>query len=209
MSIRVHDLAAELGMTSDELMGVLREMEIFVRSHMSALEEDKVARVRTRVERKRLEERRKKKGEGEVEARTTRRRAAPKKAEGAAKVGYEAKNYAPRKPFKLYVHLTDDDLGLTLLTALLLAPLPALHAAAPPRPEGKPNVVILFMDDMGYADPAIYGGAPGTTPNIDRLAGQGMPHLGDTTRGDMLARVNVILPTRLTPENAAYAFTRM
>ena len=27
---------------------------------------------------------------------------------------------------------------------------------------------------MGYADPSIYGGAPGTTPNIDRLARQGM-----------------------------------
>jgi len=80
MSIRVHDLAAELGMTSDELMGVLREMEIFVRSHMSALEEDKVARVRTRVERRRLEERKKKKSEGEGEAKPTRRRAAAKKA---------------------------------------------------------------------------------------------------------------------------------
>ncbi|MBM3808481.1 MAG: sulfatase [Acidimicrobiia bacterium] len=38
----------------------------------------------------------------------------------------------------------------------------------------RPNVVVIFMDDMGYADPAVYGGAPGTTPNIDRLATQGM-----------------------------------
>ena len=30
------------------------------------------------------------------------------------------------------------------------------------------------MDDMGYADPAIYGGAPGTTPHIDQLAADGM-----------------------------------
>lgn len=35
---------------------------------------------------------------------------------------------------------------------------------------------------------------------VFRLAGQGMPHLGDSTRGDMLARVNVILPTRLSAE---------
>lgn len=33
---------------------------------------------------------------------------------------------------------------------------------------------------------------------IFRLAGQGMPHLGKTTRGDLLAKVNVILPTKLT-----------
>ena len=32
-----------------------------------------------------------------------------------------------------------------------------------------------------------------------RLAGQGMPHLGNSSRGDMLARVNVVLPTKLSP----------
>ncbi len=31
-----------------------------------------------------------------------------------------------------------------------------------------------------------------------RLAGQGMPHLGNTAYGDLLARVNVILPTNLS-----------
>ncbi len=39
-----------------------------------------------------------------------------RKGDHAAKVSYEAKNYAPRKPFRLYYHLNDDDLGLTLLT---------------------------------------------------------------------------------------------
>ena len=31
-----------------------------------------------------------------------------------------------------------------------------------------------------------------------RLTGQGMPHLGDSTRGDLLAKVNVVLPTNLS-----------
>jgi DnaJ-class molecular chaperone len=31
-----------------------------------------------------------------------------------------------------------------------------------------------------------------------RLAGQGMPHLGNSSRGDLLAKVNVILPTSLS-----------
>ena len=31
-----------------------------------------------------------------------------------------------------------------------------------------------------------------------RLAGQGMPHLGNSSRGDMFARVNVVLPTKLS-----------
>jgi len=33
-----------------------------------------------------------------------------------------------------------------------------------------------------------------------RLAGQGMPHLNDSSRGDLFARVKVTLPTKLTPQ---------
>ncbi len=33
-----------------------------------------------------------------------------------------------------------------------------------------------------------------------RLTGQGMPHLGNSSRGDLLAKVKVILPTKLTAE---------
>jgi molecular chaperone DnaJ len=33
-----------------------------------------------------------------------------------------------------------------------------------------------------------------------RLSGQGMPHLGDSSRGDLLARVSVVLPTKLSAE---------
>jgi molecular chaperone DnaJ len=41
---------------------------------------------------------------------------------------------------------------------------------------------------------------PAETQNgrIFRLAGQGMPHLGKSTRGDLLAKVNVVLPTKLS-----------
>src|SRR5687768_567189 len=40
--------------------------------------------------------------------------------------------------------------------------------------KGNPNVVIIFMDDMGYGDPVCYGGGPYKTPNIDALAAQGI-----------------------------------
>jgi len=33
-----------------------------------------------------------------------------------------------------------------------------------------------------------------------RLAGQGMPHLGNSSRGNLLAKVNVVLPTNLSPQ---------
>jgi arylsulfatase len=37
----------------------------------------------------------------------------------------------------------------------------------------RPNVVIIYFDDMGYGDPSCYGGNI-PTPNIDRLASQGV-----------------------------------
>ena len=33
-----------------------------------------------------------------------------------------------------------------------------------------------------------------------RLTGQGLPHLGNSSRGDLLAKANIILPAKLTPE---------
>jgi len=61
--------------------------------------------------------------------------------------------------------------SLTLLTALLLAPLAALQAADAPKQ--KPNLVIIFTDDMGYADIGAYGCKDIPTPHIDRLAAEG------------------------------------
>ncbi|HTC24290.1 MAG TPA: translation initiation factor IF-2 [Gemmatimonadales bacterium] len=48
---RVHDLAAEFGMPPEQLLGLLKEMNIFVRSHLSTLENDQVSAVRVRWER--------------------------------------------------------------------------------------------------------------------------------------------------------------
>jgi arylsulfatase A-like enzyme len=52
------------------------------------------------------------------------------------------------------------------------------NATAPPRfevkaPEGAPNVLIVLVDDLGFAGTGAYGG-PISTPNFDRLAGQGL-----------------------------------
>ncbi len=37
----------------------------------------------------------------------------------------------------------------------------------------QPNIVIIFMDDMGYADVSCFGAQGYQTPNIDRLAAEG------------------------------------
>ncbi len=48
---RVHDLAAEFGVAPEQLLSMLKDMNIFVRSHLSALENDQVSAVRVRWER--------------------------------------------------------------------------------------------------------------------------------------------------------------
>jgi arylsulfatase A len=62
---------------------------------------------------------------------------------------------------------------LTRLTALLLAPLAALHAAGEPAPT-KPNIVFILVDDMPYAGPSITGNPVLETPHMDRIAREGM-----------------------------------
>lgn len=38
----------------------------------------------------------------------------------------------------------------------------------------RPNVVLIFVDDLGYGDPGCYGGTTIPTPNVDRLAAEGV-----------------------------------
>ncbi len=44
----------------------------------------------------------------------------------------------------------------------------AFSQAAPP------NIVVIFADDMGYGDLGCYGSKKNRTPNLDRLAGEGL-----------------------------------
>ena len=59
--------------------------------------------------------------------------------------------------------------GLVALAALLSNPLLAAEPSAP-----KPNIVILYGDDVGYGDLGCYGATAVKTPNVDRLASEGL-----------------------------------
>lgn len=52
--------------------------------------------------------------------------------------------------------------------ALLLVLCSSLTAAS------KPNIVIFYLDDMGWAQPGAYGGKLAPTPNMDRIAADGV-----------------------------------
>lgn len=58
--------------------------------------------------------------------------------------------------------------ALALLAALFLLQSPAPHAA-----EQTPNFVVIFIDDLGYADISPFGKDLSHTPNLDRMADEG------------------------------------
>jgi arylsulfatase A-like enzyme len=59
---------------------------------------------------------------------------------------------------------------LLSLTVCLLA----CAAGSPARAAERPNVVVVLVDDFGWGDPACYGNATAKTPNMDRLAREGV-----------------------------------
>ena len=54
----------------------------------------------------------------------------------------------------------------------------------------RPNIIFILIDDMGWPDVACYGSKFHETPNIDRLASQGMKF------SDAYAACPVCSPTR-------------
>lgn len=58
---------------------------------------------------------------------------------------------------------------LTLMTLLVLGPLVQAGAT-----ENRPNILIFYVDDMGWGQPGCVGGKMAPTPNVDALAAGGV-----------------------------------
>ncbi len=60
--------------------------------------------------------------------------------------------------------------------SILLVPiaLGALAGCTQKAPSAKPNVIIIYSDDVGYGDLSCYGTTQISTPNIDKLASEGV-----------------------------------
>jgi len=64
--------------------------------------------------------------------------------------------------------------AVTLLASTTTIVQPLVVSLGAQRPTPKPNVVVIMMDDLGYGDLGSYGAPDAKTPNIDRLAREGV-----------------------------------
>lgn len=83
------------------------------------------------------------------------------------------------------------------MTSLLLLAVPLGMAAAESTPP-RPNIVLIFCDDLGYNDLGCYGSKEHDTPNIDKLADKG------TRFTDFYVTAPVCTPSRASLMTGCY-----
>ncbi|MBN1781101.1 arylsulfatase [bacterium] len=77
-----------------------------------------------------------------------------------------------------------------------------LHMACSGPHAGKPNIIIIYADDLGYGDLGCYGATRVETPNIDRIAKEGIRFT------DAYATAATCTPSRYSLLTGQYAWRR-
>ena len=89
----------------------------------------------------------------------------------------------------------------TFVAALLSVNIPSGFAIEGPRP----NIVFILADDLGYGELGCYGQEKIRTPNVDRLAAEGMKFLQHYTGAPVCAPARCVL---MTGKNLCHAEIR-
>jgi arylsulfatase A-like enzyme len=92
----------------------------------------------------------------------------------------------------------------TICTILLLILITPVFAASAEK--SKPNIILIFADDLGWKDVGYQGRDFIETPNIDRLAAQGMVFSsGYAAAGNCVPSRACLLSGNYTPRHGVYA----
>ena len=90
-------------------------------------------------------------------------------------------------------------------TLSLTVALVAVLSTCAPVPEEEsplPNILIIYVDDLGYGDVGAYGARHGVSPNIDRLAREGLRFT------DAHSSAATCTPSRYSLLTGSYAFRK-
>jgi arylsulfatase A-like enzyme len=87
-------------------------------------------------------------------------------------------------------------------TAALTIGLAVLAGGTSPRGAARPNIVLIYTDDLGYGDVSAYGATAVKTPNIDSLAASGLRFT------DAHAAAATCTPSRYALMTGEYAWRR-
>src|SRR5919112_394179 len=87
------------------------------------------------------------------------------------------------------------DLKLPIIALVVLM----MQVAAPAQEGRPPNIVYIVADDLGYGDLACYGHPTIRTPNLDRMAREGMRFT------DFYSASSVCTPSRAAMLTGRYA----
>ena len=87
---------------------------------------------------------------------------------------------------------------------VLLAPLIG-HSAESASRARKPNIIFILADDLGYGDVGCYGQKKIRTPNLDRMAAEGMRFTQHYAGNAVCAPSRCVL---LTGRHPGHAFIR-
>jgi arylsulfatase A-like enzyme len=83
-----------------------------------------------------------------------------------------------------------------LLSALAILSCATLFAAQPQRP----NIIVVFIDDMGWADFSCFGNTEASTPHVDRLAAEGIRYAQFYVNSPICSPSRVALTTGQYPQ---------
>ena len=91
---------------------------------------------------------------------------------------------------------------LSPFTKALLICLTLLSSFSSTRADERPNIIIILCDDLGYGDLSCYGNEVIRTPNIDKLASEGIRFTSFYSSSPVCSPSRVGLMTGRTPNRA-------